>query len=191
MRKEINPRMLLAEKMRRCRLGECHGACCLHGVWVSADEKEIILAHVHDVAAVMPDYLREPDLWFDGRSEGDDHLPGGVAFHTTVLHDPVHHGGTACIFMLPDARCALQAAAMENGLHPWAWKPFYCVLHPLDLDEQGRITLDETDELLAEPGSCLRPAEREIPLLETFQPELEYLLGPEGYRRLIEGENVG
>ena len=61
-------------------------------------------------------------------------------------------------------------------MHPWRFKPFYCILHPLDLDEEGRITLDDTQLMLAEPGSCLRPADQPIPLVETFEPELRYLL---------------
>jgi hypothetical protein len=103
-----------------------------------------------------------------------------------VLPDDAHYGGTACIFLRRDYLCALQVAASTNGLHPWRFKPFYCILHPLDLDEAGRITLDETGEMLAEPGSCLRPAEQPIPLIETFAPELRYLLGEKAYRRLRE-----
>ena len=52
------------------------------------------------------------------------------------------------------------------------------------IDKQGRITLDETDLMLAEPGSCLRPADEYTPLIETFADELRYLLGEKGYRKL-------
>jgi hypothetical protein len=77
-------------------------------------------------------------------------------------------------------------AADVNGLHPWHFKPFYCILHPLDLDDKGRITLDETELLLDEPGSCLRPANRLIPLAETFAPELSFFLGDENQKRILE-----
>jgi hypothetical protein len=97
--------------------------------------------------------------------------------HSNVLPDRSHYGGTACVFLGEDAKCALQVASQAAGLHPWQWKPFYCVLHPLDLDEDGRITLDETAELLAEEGSCLRPSAEEIELVETFAEEIQYLLG--------------
>jgi hypothetical protein len=63
-------------------------------------------------------------------------------------------------------------------------------LHPLDLDEQGRITLDVTEELLCEPGSCLRPADSAVSLLETFEPELRYLMGEEKYQELCRQPNV-
>jgi hypothetical protein len=78
----------------------------------------------------------------------------------------------------------LQAAAAAAGLHPWHYKPFYCILHPLDLDEQGRITVDETALLLAEAGSCLIPADQPIPLKETFEEELRFFLGDETYEQL-------
>jgi hypothetical protein len=62
------------------------------------------------------------------------------------------------------------------GRHPWSLKPFYCILHPLDLDEEGKITLDKTELLVKEQGSCLRPVDEPISLIETFQEELEYFL---------------
>jgi hypothetical protein len=96
-----------------------------------------------------------------------------------------HWGGTACAFLREDHKCALQAAAQAAGLDPWGWKPFYCILHPLYLDDEGRISLDETDSLLDEPGSCLRPASQPIPLVVTFEEELRYLLGDEVYQALL------
>ena len=173
----LNPRMRKREAMQRCLLGECKGACCLHGVWIDRAECAQILAHAQQIALHLPEALRDPAVWFDGRSEADPFSRSGEVFHSNVLPDRSHYGGTACVFLCEDARCALQVAGEAAGLHPWAWKPFYCVLHPLDLDEEGRITLDETAELLAEEGSCLRPAHELIPLFETFEPEIRYLLG--------------
>lgn len=173
----INPRLLRAEPMRRCVLGECKGACCLHGVWVDGEERDRILASAPLIAAQMPPTLRDPAVWFDGREDEDEYAPGGRVYHTNVLPDREHYGGTACVFLREDYKCALQCAGQETGLHPWHFKPFYCILHPLDLDEEGRITLDETGALLTEEGSCLRPSADAIPLLETFEPELVYLAG--------------
>ncbi|MHC1784105.1 MAG: hypothetical protein AB9891_15355 [Anaerolineaceae bacterium] len=83
-------------------------------------------------------------------------------------------------------------AADAAGEQSWRFKPYYCILHPLDIDPQGRITLDENRELLDEPGSCLRPAETDVPLLETFEPELRHLLGDKAYERLAaEGKSSG
>lgn len=143
------------------------------------------MAHVDLISPHMPPDLRDPVVWLDGREEDDPFLPSGRVLHSTVLPDSQHYGRTACVFLRADSKCALQVAGDANGLHPWRFKPFYCILHPLDLDEAGRITLDETTLLLDEPGSCLRPAEREIPLAETFESELRYFLGDEGYGKLF------
>lgn len=172
--------------MRRCTLGECRAACCLYGVWIDRNESRDILANADMIAPHMEPENRDPGDWFDGREEPDENAISGWTVHSTVLPDEDHYGGTACVFLRRDHLCALQVASTAAGKHPWHWKPFYCILHPLDLDEQGRITLDETELMLDDPGSCLRPAGQPIPLVETFAEELRYLLGEKAYRRLRE-----
>ena len=173
----LNPRLGHAEPLRRCRLEECQAACCLHGAWVDLVEVETILAHAASIRPHLPAGQAAPDLWFDDRQEADEHALSGTVRHTAVLPAPDHYGGTACVFLRRDSKCALQVAAEAAGAHPWQFKPFYCILHPLDLDEAGRITLDVNEALLAEPASCLRAAHDSVPLEETFAPELGYLLG--------------
>lgn len=181
---QINPRLLQSERLRRCRLDECRAACCLHGVWIDSSEWQDIQDHADSIIPHMPPGWNNPVFWIDDRRDSDPFSRSGQVVHSRVLPDPTHYGKTACVFLRDDFKCALQAAADANGLHPWRFKPFYCVLHPLDLDEQGRITLDENEALLDETGSCLRPSESEIPLVETFKPELLYFLGDDGYYRL-------
>lgn len=149
-------------------------------------EAQDIRIHAGMIAPYLDPENRRPEDWFDGREEPDDHAISGWTVHSTVISDLNHYGETACIFLRKDHKCALQVAADAAGLHSWRFKPFYCILHPLDLDDEGRITLDETALMLAEPGSCLRPADHAIPLLETFEPELRYLLGDKAYQRLME-----
>ncbi len=185
MKLEIHPRLFRSEPLQRCCLDECRAACCLYGVWLDQAEWADIRKHSGLIIPHMPAGRDDPDLWIDGREEPDEFVPSGRVVHSRVLPDPGHYGGSACVFLRADHKCALQVAGQAAGLHPWRFKPFYCVLHPLDLDERGRITLDETEALLAEPGSCLRPAARPIPLLVTFEPELRYLLGDEQFQRLL------
>jgi hypothetical protein len=173
----LSQRMLRSEPLRRCTLDECHGACCVFGVWVDSREVTDILSNAQIILPHMPPESRKPGEWFAPVEDKDKHSPTGKVIHTAVENHLEHYGGTACIFWREDAKCALQVAAVENGLHPWRFKPYYCILHPLDQDEQGRITLDEVEELTSEPGSCLRPSETSIPLIETFESELRYLLG--------------
>lgn len=183
---EINPRLLKSEPMRRCRLHNCQGACCLYGVWVGVHEVERIRENAALIARSLPPDRRDPDAWLDGRGAADEFVPGGRVVHSAVLESPAHYGGTACVFLRRDHKCALQVAAEAAGCHPWYFKPFYCVLHPLDLDEEGRITLDRTELLLDEPGSCLRPAAQPQPLLVTFEAELKYLLGEARFAELLQ-----
>ena len=184
LEKRVNPRMFDSEPLRRCSLEECTGACCVFGVWVDPREVEDILNHSSLIMPFMTESTRNPGEWFAPVEDVDKHSPSGKVIHTAVEPAPWHYGETACIFCQQDGKCALQLAAVANNLHPWRFKPFYCILHPIDLDDQGRFTLDETHELLNEPGSCLRKADHPIPIMETFEPELKYFLGEKGFQAM-------
>ena len=180
--------MIQSEPLQRCCLTDCRAACCLHGVWIDALEAQDLLEHASLILPHLPEEHQNTNKWFDGRQEPDPHTPSGKVLHSTVLNAENHYGGTACIFLREDHKCALQVAAESAGRHPWRFKPFYCILHPLDLDEEGRITLDETATLLDEPASCLRPSNQDIPLLETFEPELRHFLGDPTFEKLLNRE---
>jgi hypothetical protein len=182
----FNPRMFADEPLQRCRLEECKGACCVFGVWVDSREAKDILANASLIKPYMPESTRDSEDWFAPVVDNDQHSPSGKVVHTGVETCAEHYGGTACIFWQSDGKCVLQIAAVENQMHPWRFKPYYCIMHPIDLDEQGRFTLDTNEELLNEPGSCLRSAEYPIPLLETFEPEFKYLLGDKGLQAIKE-----
>ena len=186
----INPRLLKSEPLCRCKLDQCRAACCLYGVWVGLLEVDQIMASATTIMPHLPPEVRDSALWFTGPPESDPYVPGGRIIHSQVVNDPNHYGETACIFMRSDWRCALQVAAQEAGLHPWRWKPMFCILHPLDLDDNGHITLDETSLLAGEPASCLRPAQDHQPLLVTFEPELRYFLGDSAYETLLQQSRV-
>jgi len=180
----VNPRMFDSAPIQRCTLSECKGSCCIFGVWVDLHEVEDILKNSALIAPHLAEDLRDPATWFAGFEDDDERAPSGKVVHTAVETRPDHYGGTACIFCRSDAKCALQVAGVANRMHPWRFKPFYCILHPLDLDEQGRITVDSTEDLLEEQGSCLVPSDQPVPLIETFANELQYLLGAKGYSAL-------
>lgn len=182
----VNPRLLAIEALQRCDLGECKGACCVFGVWVDQGEMEDIMRHAALILPHMPVDARNPGEWFAPVESNDKRSPSGKVIHTAVENRPDHYGKTACVFCLTDGKCALQVAAVENRLHPWRFKPFYCILHPLDLDKEGRITLDSLENMVDEPGSCVRACAQPASLLDTFAPELKYLLGERAYRALKE-----
>lgn len=172
----LDPLLKTSHPVQRCGWPDCGAACCIYGAWVDLTLAEDILAHADLIAEYLPPDLRYPDLWFDDREEIDQHALSGRVTHTAVLPTPDHYGETACIFLRSDRQCALQTAAQENDLHPWRFKPFYCILHPLEIKD-GRITLDDPAVMVNEPASCLRACEEARPLVETFREELEYFLG--------------
>ena len=186
MIKQITPRLLMSEPLQRCGWPQCQAACCAYGVWLDEAEWRDILAHVNLILPYLPIERRDPVRWVDGRCEEDPFVPSGRVVHTRVYPDPTHYAGSACVFLRSDYKCALQVAGEAAGYHPWRFKPFYCILHPLDLDEEGRITLDEAALLAEEAASCLRWAEKAQPLLDLFAEELRYLLGDAAYQALRE-----
>lgn len=171
----LSARMQDSEAVRRCGWPDCRAACCVYGAWVDDQQAAAILANATLFKPFLPDAHRDPAGWFTGETEPDPFVPSGRVRHTRVVSDPEHYGGTTCVFMQTDFRCALQSAAEASGQHPWQFKPFYCILHPLELDSEGRISLDETRRMVNEPGSCLRRAPDKIELLELFKEELGFL----------------
>lgn len=179
---ELNERMYLSESLKRCDLQLCKAACCLYGTWIGLEEKEKILAHKDSIREYMEEANQDWKTWFQDTSEPDPVFTRGYAVHTTVNVSEQHYGNSACVFLRKDNKCALQVTSIKLGEHPWLLKPFYCILHPLDLDEAGKITLDRAGVLLEEEGSCLVYSSKPIPLLKTFEKELTFLLGRDNYQ---------
>jgi len=183
--KRVGINVLEAKATQRCITTECQSWCCTGGVWIDSWEKEKILAQAEKVKPHLPEGRRDETRWFDG--ERDNHLdfPSGWGEGTAVVDDPTHPAGTTCIFLRPaDRYCALQTASIANGDHPWSFKPFYCILHPLTI-EHDHLHLDDANEIYHEGGHCQRPHDRETPLFVTFRAELEHVLGEDGYADLL------
>ncbi len=172
--KRVSPQLQKSEKAERCNFPECKAACCVYGTWVDIVHAEKILDHAEIIQPYLLEEHRQPKLWFKEKEEKDPHVLSGKVIPTSVVPDSEHYGGSACIFLRGDYKCALQVAGEENNFHPWHFKPFYCILHPLEMDDQNQITLDEIHLLVAEQASCLILADKEIPLQSTFAEELDY-----------------
>jgi hypothetical protein len=172
---QISARLSEKTTLRRCRLDECRGACCLHGVWIDPLEREDILVNVSSIQPWMAAGRDNPAAWFGSTCEPEPAFPSGVVIPTSTLVNPGHYGGTECVFLRPDARCALQSAAEAAGMIPWRWKPFHCIIHPLTFDAEGMITLAPDEELASEPGSCFRAGEDQRPIRDWLDPEIRFL----------------
>ncbi len=164
-----------SESVQRCGWPGCQAACCVYGTWVEEGEQSDILGHADLIRPLLPLERRDASHWFERETGEAARPPRETLLHTRVVADPDHYGGSSCVFLLPDYRCALQAAGEAAGEHPWRFKPVRCILHPLELDAQGRVTLDAVRFLVDEPASCLRPAKGAVALRELFAEELDYL----------------
>lgn len=182
---QLSDRMYQKEPIQRCELHACGGACCLYGVWVGLEERDKIIENWEGISPFMLEENRDVKTWFQDKLDQDQNFEGGTVVHTRIVPNASHYGRTACVFLAEESKCALQVASEHLGKHRWFFKPFYCILHPLDLDKNGMITLDEKDLLLAEEASCLRPAIEKNSLLHIFEEELSYLLGSEEYQKIL------
>ncbi len=104
----------------------CGDDCCRHGVDVSLQERDRILAHAD---ALEPIVGVRRDEWFLPTITHDAEFPGGASTRTAVVD-----GG--CAFLRRRARgCALHAFALEKGLDYHDLKPMVSALFPLTFGE--------------------------------------------------------
>lgn len=181
----VDAGLLEVRPMRRCQLDECQSYCCSGGVYIAVSQAEDIRAHAERIQPHLPEERRNPAQWFAMETEPDDDHPSGEpTTWTNVIEDATHPAGQTCIFLRPDRLCALQAAGIAEGEHPWRYKPYYCALHPL-VWESKRVVLAEESEMYLEGGNCNRPnPSQPIALWQLFDVELQLVLGDDGYKEL-------
>jgi hypothetical protein len=189
--KLFDPRILDCEALHYCSLPYCHAACCTYGVWVDTKEVENILSHSDLIREFLPLERQDPNFWFAAEMEEDEFMPSGKVIHSSLVTDKAFSNGSACIFLRNDDCCALQTAAESAQLHPWQLKPAYCILHPLDLDIEGGITLPETDWLLEGVSKCMSSGDHAVPFVMIFETELRYLIGDLEYENLLKQNGLG
>lgn len=142
--------------LRVCELTTCRATCCHDGVYLDAEERAVIGEVIADHPEQLAAYGWQADAIFqivDGRWKS-----------VTVASDdhpedfPAHFPNTRCVFLDGQHRCVLQRLAMDEGRHPWFWKPISCWMHPLILqpgarDERPLLTLATPEnDPAAQPG---------------------------------------
>lgn len=121
-----------AMPLKVCELAECRATCCHDGVFLEAEEREVIADVVASHAERLAEYGWEAPEIFQRMEDGrwksvtlpDDSPPASF---------PAHFPKTRCVFLDAEHRCVLQRLAMDEGRHPWFWKPVSCWMHPLIL----------------------------------------------------------
>jgi hypothetical protein len=182
--KRVELQLIEPSATQRCHIPQCQAWCCTGGVWIDSGERDRILANAEKIKPFMRPERRDPAKWFDGERDESPDYPTGWGEGTSVVTDETHPAGTTCIFLRPEDRyCAIQSASMANGEHPWSLKPFYCILHPITMDGNA-FSLDDDNEIYIEGGHCQGPSETARPLMDTFDSELKFVLGEDGYADL-------
>jgi hypothetical protein len=86
-----------------------------------------------------------------------------------------------CVFLRKDGKCSVQLVSAEKYNDPWKIKPFFCVAFPISIDN-GTVTFDDYQQDKAQCCSIVQ--DTDTSLIESCKPELEYVLGKEGYKKL-------
>lgn len=185
-----------------CSLAKCKATCCYDGVYLGAEETEIVKVIV-DRESVKGTW----DKYGLKSSTGESLTVENVLTETdsgrmkTQVRDaeggelptefPKHFNRTRCVFLDNLGRCGLQRLAMEEGdKHPWFYKPITCWIHPIALappkNRNGRVKLtlfnSENDPHKEEgyPGFCsVTPCGKidvlGVPAKDALGAEIEYL----------------
>lgn len=165
-----------------CTLEGCGGTCCTHGVWLEPEEGEFLKS--------QEAYLREnlPKIGMDvtGIKLIDESEQSGRFVSSTATkksHNPRAPEGwqhSACSFRREDGACGLQLLAVHEGKHPWHYKPTYCWLFPIDIDEelsppQIEVIHAKDDPEFTAKTQCGTPQANGKPGYEIFAREIAAL----------------
>jgi hypothetical protein len=160
-----------ARPLVRCALADCRGTCCTEGVTLNAEEAMVLRTLVRRegdaLRALAPEMPADP-IVRDAEEDDEEDGPARTAlvprrYHGVVADYPPHFADAACAFLMPDARCALQALADQRGRPSWYWKPLACWLHPIALDGAGVRLPDAASDRYGGGFASATPCGREAP----------------------------
>ena len=174
--------------LKICELAECRATCCHDGVFLEPEEREVIAEVVESHAERLAEYGWQPPEIFQ-RMEGGRWKSVTLPDESPGASFPAHFPKTRCVFLDTERRCVLQRLAIDEGHHPWFWKPVSCWMHPILLKPGRR---GERPLLtLATPGNdpaahsgypgfsaftpCGMPCEGGPPARQTLAAELDLL----------------
>ena len=175
----IDPLIFTHKFVKACDVCICSGECCYYGVYTDKKEFEKIMSIKERIIQSMDDsQTKDFQKWFEEPEEDPD-FESGVAVGTEV-----HNG--KCAFLDKNGYCTLQRIAMENGEFKWKYKPLYCILFPLVIDE-GVLTVD--DDHLDRMHYCNKPQNQVSTIFDCTKEELRFFFGEKFYEELVEYRN--
>ena len=120
-----------------CELSQCRATCCHDGVVLGQEEAEILTLHGGENELIeLPDGTIKTKTVEASEDELADDFPEKFP-------------RTRCVFLDSEHRCFWQLKAMEEGKHPWFYKPTSCWMHPVLLarrEERPVLTLLSADQ---------------------------------------------
>lgn len=142
--------------------GFCGDACCQHGVDVSVQERDRILARADELERATG---TARESWFVAGETVDPDFAGGSATRTAVADG-------ACVFLQRGARgCALHAFALREGMDYHDLKPMVSALFPVTFGGGALLCSEELVD-----GSLVCAGEGPS-AYEMARAELEYYFG--------------
>ena len=154
----------------------CNGECCYYGVYTDKAEHETILSLKDKLIPLMDDtQSKVVSEWFE-EPVPDDDFDSGIAVGTQVINGK-------CTFLDKNGLCVIQSLAINEGKHPWDYKPLYCYLFPVTIFEKT-LTLD--DDHIDRLKQCNRSNENGTNIIDACKDELTRFLGDEGYAKLLQ-----
>jgi hypothetical protein len=175
-------------RLKRCSLAQCRGTCCYDGVPVDADTEAVLVRLAREraadfaaIGATLPSEVIVDGEWRGAKSRKT--AVRAFPMHALAEDFPGHFADTACVFLLDDSRCALQALAERDGLHRWYYKPITCWLHPIKIADGAVRLYDEASDPdrypdydgFASRTPCGRTMSGGCPAAEVLREELTYL----------------
>jgi len=157
----------------------CQGECCYYGVYTDKAEHETIL-EIKDKLISLMDETQSTNVeeWFEDPQEDDD-FDSGIAVGTEIVNGK-------CAFLNKEGLCVIQSLAINEGKHPWHYKPLYCYLFPITIYEKA-LTID--NEHIDRLTVCNRNSGNETSIIDFCKDELTQFLGEEGYTTLLQFRN--
>ncbi len=153
---------------------KCNGQCCHYGVYTDLKEHELIMSLKDRLIPLMDEtQTKNIEDWFE-EPEKDEDFDSGVAVGTELYNKK-------CVFLDKDGLCIIQRLAINEGAHPWKYKPLYCILFPLTIFE-GALTIDY--EHMDRLSHCNKDGKHTTSIYEYCRNELTHLFGEEGMVKL-------
>lgn len=111
-------------------------ACCQYGADTDVSERDGILAHREEIAALLDGDAARAE-WFTHDETLDPDFPTGRHVRT-VVH------GEGCVFLSHDGRgCAIHRASLEGSWDMRGIKPHVCRLFPVSYDSDSIVMSDD------------------------------------------------